>query len=182
MPRRLALIALGYALAVVGGLAAVALNELLMSADAAQGSPGMVAFGDVILFLLVTGFIGLAPTWFLLRLLVEKAPRVLLAILLVIAALGPASWLAVATLTATPPTGGAGLASSPPAASELLGLLIAFGAIPRIVLGPVLLVVEGVTFLLVPGRGARALLIAAMLMDLVPLGLFALHLARAVRY
>jgi hypothetical protein len=29
---------------------------------------------------------------------------------------------------------------------------------------------------------SRALLAAAMLMDLVPLGLFALHLARATRY
>ena len=61
-------------------------------------------------------------------------------------------------------------------------LLIALGAIPRMVFGPVLVVIEGVTFLLVRERIARALLAAAMLMDLVPLGIFALHLARAARY
>jgi len=60
---------------------------------------------------------------------------------------------------------------------ELLGLLIAFGAIPRMVFGPVLLVIEGVTCLLVRGGIARALLAAAMLMDLVPLSIYALHLA-----
>ena len=61
-------------------------------------------------------------------------------------------------------------------------LLIAFGAIPRMVFGPVLLVIEGVTFLLVREGIARALLAAAMLMELVPLGIFALHLVRAARY
>jgi hydrogenase maturation protease len=50
-------------------------------------------------------------------------------------------------------------------------LFIAFGAIPRMVLGPVLVMVEGVTFFLVRQRIARALLAAAMLMDLVPLGM-----------
>jgi hypothetical protein len=44
------------------------------------------------------------------------------------------------------------------------------------------LVIEGVTFLLVRKGIARALLAAAMLMDLVPLGIFALHLARADQY
>ena len=42
--------------------------------------------------------------------------------------------------------------------------------------------IEGVTFFLVRGRMARALLAAAMAMDLVPLGIFALHFARAGRY
>jgi hypothetical protein len=71
--KRLALIAAGYALCVVAGLAAVAVNELRMPADVAQGSPGMVAFGDMILFVLVAGFFGLAPTWFLLKLFIAKA-------------------------------------------------------------------------------------------------------------
>jgi len=44
--KRLALIAIGYAFCVAGGLAADAVNELLMPADIAQTSPGMVAFGD----------------------------------------------------------------------------------------------------------------------------------------
>jgi len=175
--KRLAFIAAGYALSVVGGFAAVALNKLFMPADIAQGSPGMVAFGDMVLFVLVAGFLGIVPTWFLLKLLVEKAPRVLVAAVLLIAVLGPVSWLAMINLAGTPPAGGTSLPNWP-----LLGLLIAFGAVPRIVLGPVLLVIEGVTFFMVRGRMARALLAAAMLMDLVPLAMFALHMARAVRY
>ena len=50
------------------------------------------------------------------------------------------------------------------------------------VLGPVLLVIEAATFLLVRERITRALLAVAMLMDLVPLGIFAFHLLRATRY
>ncbi len=180
--KSLALIALGYALSIGGGLAAVAVNELFMPADVAQGSPGMVAFGDMILFMLVAGFLGLVPTWFLLKVLVEQAPRALLAAVLLIAAIGPVSWLAMIALAATTPAGGPSLPDMPQAVKELLGSLIAFGAIPRIVLGPVLLVIEGVTFFLVRAGIARALLAAAMLMDLVPLGIFALRMARATRY
>jgi hypothetical protein len=182
-PKHLALIAAGYALSVGGGFAAVAVNELSMPADVAQGSPGMVAFGEVILFVLATGFFSLAPTWFLLKLLVEKAPCALLAIVLVIAAMGPVSWLAMTAMAVTTPEGGpSGLPNWPQAARELFRLFIAFGAIPRMVFGPVLVVIEGATFLLVRARIARALLAAAMLMDLIPLGIFALHLARGVRY
>lgn len=179
MPKSLALIGAGYVLSVGGGLAAVAVNELFMPAVVAQTSPGMVAFGDVILFLLVTGFFGLAPTLFLLKLLVASVPRTLLAAEFLIAAMGPVSWFAMTTLAATPPTG-ADLSSSPQPAGELFGLFIAFGAVPRIVFGPVLMVVEGVTFLLVHAGIARALLVAAMLMDFIPLAVFALHLLRAM--
>jgi len=182
IPNRLALIATGYALSVGGGLAAVAVNELFMAADVAQGSPGMVAFGDMILFVLAAGFLSLVPTWFLLKLLVEKAPRTLLATELLIAAMGPVSWLSMTALAMATPAGGPSLPNASQAVWELLGPLIAFGAIPRMVFGPVLVVIEGVTLLLVRKRVARALLAAAMLMDLVPLGLFALHMARAVRY
>jgi hypothetical protein len=177
--KKLALIAAGYALSVAGGVAAVAVNELRMPADIAQTSPGMVAFGDMILFVLVAGFLSLVPTWFLLKLLVEKAPRALLATELLIAAMGPVSWLAMIAMAVTTPAGGPSLLNVPQAAKELLGLLIAFGAIPRIVVGPVLVVIEGVTFFLVREGTARALLAAAMLMDLIPLGIYALHLARA---
>src|ERR1700685_2421719 len=93
--KRLAWIAAGYALCVVAGFAAVTVNELRMPADVAQGSPGMVAFGDMILFVLVAGFVGLVPTWFLLKLLIEKAPRALLVVAILGAALGPVSWLVV---------------------------------------------------------------------------------------
>jgi len=175
--KRLALIVAGYAVSVAGGLAAVVLNELLMPADIAQASGGMVAFGDMILFVLVTGFLSLAPTWFLLKLAVAKAPRALLAAELVVAVIGPASWLAMLYLA-----DGASFPNLPQAAGELLALLIAFGGLPRMVFGPVLLVIEGVTFLLIRGRIARTVLAVAMLMDLVPLSLFALHLVRATRY
>jgi hypothetical protein len=181
--KSLVLIAAGYALSVGGGLAAVAVNELFMPDDVAQSSPGMVAFGDMVLFVVVTGFLSLAPSWFLLKLFVEKAPRALLATELLIAAMGPVSWLAITALAVTTPEGGpSSLPNWPQAARELLGLLIAFGAIPRMVFGPVLVVIEGVTFLMVRERIARALLAAAMLMDLAPLSIFALHLARAARY
>jgi hypothetical protein len=49
--KRLALIAAGYALSVGGGLAAVAVNELLIQDDIKETSGGMVAFGDMILFI-----------------------------------------------------------------------------------------------------------------------------------
>ena len=174
--KMLGLIAAGYVLAVIGGLAAVAVNEAFMPADIAQGSPGMVAFGDMVLFVLVAGFLSLAPTWFLLRLSAEKAPLPLLVTELVIAVLGPVSWLAMISLAK-----GLNVPSQPQPVGELLGLFIAFGAIPRMILGPVLLLIEAVTFLLMRGRAARTLLAAAMLMDLIPLGLFALHMMRIAR-
>jgi hypothetical protein len=177
MAKRLAFIAAGYALCVVAGFAAVTVNELRMPEDVAQGSPGMVAFGDMILFVFVVGFVGLAPTWFLLKLFIEKAPRALLAIALLVAALGPASWLAVKHMA-----GGLHPPNPPEAVSQLLGLFIAIVAFPRMVLGPVLLAIEAAAFFLVRERVTRALLLAAMLMDLVPLGMFAFHIMRATRY
>jgi hypothetical protein len=171
--KRLAWIAAGYALAVVGGVVAVTLNELFMPADIAQGSPGMVAFGDMILLVLATGFLGLVPTFFLLKLCLEKAPRALIAVVMVIAVLGPVSWLAVKYVAGNPPD-----PNGPQAIVQLLGPFLAFVAIPRIVAGPVVVLIEGVTFLLVRGRVTRALLAAAMLTDLVPMGLYAMHMAR----
>ena len=171
--KKLALIALGYALAVAGGFAAVAINEMLIPADISESSGGMVAFGDMIVFVLATGFFSLAPTWFLLKLSIENAPRALLAALLLIAALGPLSWLSVFNLASAGPP-------DPQAGNQLLGMFIALVAMPRIVAGPVLLVVEGLAFLLVRARVTRVLLAAAMLMDLVPLSLFAVHMMRAI--
>jgi hypothetical protein len=137
----------------------------------------MVAFGDMILFVLAAGFFSLVPTWFLLKLFVDKAPRTLLAIELLVAALGPASWLAVKSLAAGPSP-----PSLPEAVGQLLGLFVAFVAIPRMVFGPVFLVIEAATFVLLRGRVTRALLAVAMLMDLIPLSMFALHMMRATRY
>ena len=172
---KLALIALGYGLALVAGFAAVTVNELLMPSDISQGSPGMVAFGDMILFVLVTGFVGLLPTLFLLRLAIDKAPRASLIALVVLALAGPLSWLTMRYLASAGP---AGLPSG--AFTQLLGPLIAFVAIPRIVAGPVLIVAEGLAMLLVRQRNMRLVLAAAVLMDLVPIGLYALHMARAM--
>ncbi|MBI5260451.1 MAG: hypothetical protein HY852_01375 [Bradyrhizobium sp.] len=172
--KKLALIAAGYGLSVGGGIVAVAVNELLIPDDIKQSSGGMIAFGDMILFVLVMGVLSLAPTWFLLKLCVEKAPRTLLAAELLIAAIGPASWLAVRGMAA-----GAGPPNLPQAFSGVLGLVIAFVAIPRMVFGPVLLMIEGATFFLARERLTRTLVAAAMLMDLIPLSMFALQLAAA---
>ncbi len=174
--KRLAWIAGGYAFAVAAGFAAVAVNELLIAEDAAQGSPGMVAFGDMIVFVLAAGVVGLIPTLFLLKLFVEKAPRTLITIELALAVLGVASWLALASLAGGPNQRG------PLVFGQVFGLFIAFIGIPRVVFGPVLLVIEGLTFLLVKVRIARALLVVAALMDIIPLVLFALHMARASHY
>ena len=114
------MIAAGYVVAVGAGLAAVTINEMRMPADVAQGSPGMVAFGDMILFVLVAGFFSLMPTWFLLKLFIEKAPRTLLAFMLLVAVMGPVSWMAVKSLAGGPalqvrlrPSGSCSACSSP---------------------------------------------------------------------
>ena len=169
--KKLVLIAVGYALSVAGGIAAVAVNELLIPDDIRETSGGMVAFGDMVLFVLAAGFFSLAPTWFAVKLAIEKAPRVLLAAQLLVGAIGPVSWLAVRWMAPGPST-----RSLPEALSGALGLLIAFGAIPRIVLGPVLITIEGVAFFLVREPLTRALLAATMLMDLVPLSMYAWHM------
>jgi hypothetical protein len=172
--KKLALIALGYVLALVAGSAAVAVNELLMPSDISQGSPGMVAFGDMILFVLVAGFVGLLPTLFLLRLAIDKAPRASLAMLALVAVAGPLSWLTVKYLADGPP------AAPPQTVNQFLGLWLAFGAIPRIVAGPVIVVAEGLAMLLVRQRAMRFVLAAAMLMDVVPIGPYALRMVSAL--
>jgi hypothetical protein len=175
--KRLALITVGYALSVAGGLAAVTANEAFMPTEIAQTSGGMVAFGDMVLFVLVGGFLCLVPTWFLLNLAIEQAPRTLLATLLMMAAIGPVSWLTTLYLT-----GGPGATKLPHAVLVLSGPFIAFAAVPRMIFGPVLLAIEGVAFRLARQHLTRVLLAASMLMDVVPLCLFALHLARAAHY
>src|SRR5262249_32878853 len=150
------------------------LYDLLVSDDIKQTSGGMVAFADMVVFMLGTGVLSLLPTFFLLKLCVENIPRALLAAELLVAGLGPVSRLAVRAMAAGPDP-----QSRPQIFNGALGLLIALGAIPRIVLGPVVVVIEAVTFVLIRARLARALLAAAMLLDLVPLGIFALHVAAA---
>lgn len=168
---RLAWIAAGYGLAIAAGVIAVSVNEMLVPTDVSQSSGGMVAFGDMILFVLAVGFVSLAPTWFLLKLLAEKAPRLLLVSLLLLAVTGPLSWGTMVVLS-----GGAG-SSSP--LKDVLGVLIAFGAIPRIVAGPIIVVVEFAALYLLRGAAERRLIAIAMLLDIVPMGLFFLHMVRA---
>jgi hypothetical protein len=172
---KLLLIAAGYALSIACAATAVAVHMLLASADDAQNSGGMAAFGDMILFVLIAGGLGLVPTFFVLKLAVEKAPRALLVGQIIIAVLGPVSWLAVLYPAS------AGVEVVPQAARELLVGLFAFSALPRILAGPAIMAIEGVTFLLVRKRATRVLLAFAMLMDFVPLSLFALHLAGAAQ-
>jgi len=112
-----------------------------------------------------------------MKLPVEKASRPLLAAILVIAATGPLSWLAVIYLLGSPDPSTPALAGN-----SVLGLLIAFVAIPRMVFGPVMVVVEGAAFFMIHERLTRAVLAVAVLMDLVPLGLYALHVARMPHY
>lgn len=174
LARKLTAIAAGYALAIIGGAIVVAIHELLVAPEMSQNSGGMVAFGDMVLFVLTAGFLGLVPSWFLLKLAIERAPRVLLTVLVLIAATGSISWLVVADLT------GADAHPPPQAAREWIGLLIVFVAIPRIVLGPVVLAVEATTFLLLRARKARVVLASAMFLDIIPMGLFAAHLAASM--
>jgi hypothetical protein len=174
VPKKLALIALSYVLALVAGYAAVTVNELLMPADISQGSPGMVAFGDMILFVLVAGFVGLVPTLFLLRLAIDKAPRLSLAILALVALAEQLSWLTMKVLAGGSPAG------PPSAFLRVLGPLIAFGAIPRIVASPIVVVAEALAMLLVRQRSMRIVLAGAILMDFVPIGFYAPHMARTI--
>jgi hypothetical protein len=174
--KRLAWIGAGYAFAIVAGFAAVALNELSMSEEASQGSPGMVAFGDMIIFVLAAGVVGLIPTLFLLKLFVDKAPRALIAVELLLAVLGPLSWLALMWLAGGPDP------SRTQTLGQILGPFIALIGIPRIVLGPVVVVIEGLTFILIRARGARLLLVAAALMDVIPIGLYAWHMSQGHHY
>jgi hypothetical protein len=174
--KKLALIAAGYGISVAAGVGAVALNELFMPEAIKQTSGGMVAFGDMVLLLLVAGILSVVPSFFLLKLLIDKIPRTLLAIELLIALIGPASWLSVMYIGASPRP-----LNPPGIFAGILGVLIAFAAIPRIILGPVMVIIEAVTFLLARERLARTLLTTAMLMDIVPLSVFALHIAMATR-
>lgn len=173
--KRLGLIAVGYVLAVAGGLVAAGINDLLMPDDIAQGSPGMVAFGDMILLVLVIGFLGLLPTFFLLKLAIEKVPRAALAVLVLVALAGPLSWLAMVDLAHRGPG-----PYVPAVGGQLFGWLIAFVAVPRIVVGPVLVVAEGLAMFLVRQRTMRIVLATAMLMDLIPMGIYAARMVSAI--
>jgi hypothetical protein len=173
--KTLALIVAGYALAVVGGLLAVTLNEMAISEDIQQTSGGMVAFGDVVLFVFVSGVLGLIPTWFLLRLWVRNSPSTLIKTEFIVAVLGPASWLAMWAVAFAGPA-----PAALPIAQMWVGPLIAFVAVPRIVAGPIVIAVEAATIFLVDEPLTRRLLGLAIIGDIIPIAAFALHMGVAM--
>jgi hypothetical protein len=59
---KLGLVIGGYVLACLAASAAVYVNQLLTPDAAAQASAGMYAFGDLVLFIGVFGFLMLFPT------------------------------------------------------------------------------------------------------------------------
>lgn len=161
---KLTLIAGGYVIAIVLGIAVVVVHAWLLPAEVIDQSGGMVAFGEMSLFVLAAGFASVVPTWFLLKLLADRAPRLLLSMLVVVAILGPSSWLLVIL---------------PEAVTHIFGLLVPLVAIPRIMAAPVVLVVGAIAMHLLSSPRSRAIIAGAMLLDIVPLALFAWHLARA---
>ena len=58
---KVALVAAGYLVAGLVATLAVAVNEALIAGDG-SGSDGMYAFGDLLLFVTVFGFVALFPT------------------------------------------------------------------------------------------------------------------------
>ena len=166
--RTLVVILLGYGLALAAGVAAVLLNGMVVPVDASRISGGMFAFGDMVLLVIVTGVFGLVPTWLLMRLLIRQAPRALLGALLLVAVTGPLAWLAIMYPD--------GASSHPGSAAALVPWL----AIPRAVLGPVVLAVEALAVLFYRNSPARWLLVLAMLLEILPLALFTLHMFRAM--
>lgn len=136
----------------------------------------MAAFADMVLFVLTAGVCSLPATWFLLKLCVETAPRALLVAELLLAVVGPASWIAIVSISTT------GASPAPVhGPGNVFAAMILLGAMPRIILGPIVLVIEATTLALARDRRMRAVLAGAMLMDLVPISAFALHLVAATR-
>ena len=168
------MIALGYVLSLVAGCGAVTVNELLMPSDISQGSPGMVAFGDKILFVLVAGFVGMVPTLFLLRLAIDKAPRASLAVLAVVVLAGLLSWLTMQLLAGGAPAGPPSGLSSGCRPAHCLRRHTQDRRRPGRRGG------RGAGDDLRPAVSMRAVLAAAMLMDLVPMGIDASRMASAM--
>jgi hypothetical protein len=124
----------------------------------------------MIVFVLAAGFLGILPTWFLLKVGIKAAPRALLVGGIVVALIGPFSWLSGErrqSIKSGPQHRRAGRLS------HHLPRHSAHGGRP----GP-----AGVSFLILRDREMRMLLAAAMLMNAVPLGLFGSHMARAPHY
>ena len=174
VPKQLALIALGYVIAIVGGFAAVAITN----SDAGRHLPRLARHGRLWRHGPAGAGDGLSrpvADLSLIRLAIAQAPRASLVALTVMALAGPLSWLAMVALAHRGPG-----PYVPAFGGQSFGWLIAFAAIPRIVVGPILVVAEGLAMILVRQRNMRIVLAATMLMDLIPIGLYALHMAGAM--
>ncbi|MFO1148288.1 MAG: hypothetical protein U1E62_07920 [Alsobacter sp.] len=175
-PVLLLAIAAGYVLAALGGLAAVAINGWMTPAEASRQSGGMVAFGDLVLFVGVAGLASLAPTWFLLALMSRTAPRLTLGLFLLAAALGPVCWGLLAL-----PAPGASSSGAWSRSDEAFSWFVGYVALPRIAAGPILVALEAAALLVFKTPSARAALVLAMLMDVVPWLILAAHLVEPSR-
>jgi hypothetical protein len=89
----------GYALALAGAAAAVALRQALVDPRDAQVASGMHAFGELAAFLAVAGLLSLAPTLLLLR-AVRDSGRGLAAVARLFLAGSATAPLAVTAMTA----------------------------------------------------------------------------------
>ena len=67
--KRGVLVAAGYAAAVAAAAAIVEMRSRSLDPAVASASSGMLAFGQVLWFLLLAGLFSLPPTWFLARML-----------------------------------------------------------------------------------------------------------------
>lgn len=99
----------------------------------------------------------------------------LAAALLALSATAPVSLWLVADMSTGPKP-------SPMSKSELFGLVLVFGAFPRVVAMPVVFLVLAIAFLLARDRVTRALLACALAVEAVPLLLLVRHFARVLRY
>jgi hypothetical protein len=163
---RLVLILGGYALAALAGAGAVALNVARTSGPDAQASAGMHAFGDLMLFVGVTGVLSLAPTALAVQGLRRPGAgwdRIATA-LLALAATGP-----LAALLAVLPR----LLRAPVAAMEAVSAL----AFLRLLLAPLGVLALAVIAALAPAGTARRRLLLALACEGAALAYLVLHLA-----
>ena len=169
--KRLGWIGAGYAAAVAVAACVVSARYWFVNAADVSAMSGMYAGGDLIGFVLVAGMLGLAPTFFLLRLATETYPRALAAALLAVSATGPLSLWLLSVLASHSPHLQRTL-------NELLGLALVFLIAPRVVAIPVMVIVLGLALLLARERRTRVLLACGLALEAAPLVLIILHFSR----
>jgi hypothetical protein len=136
---------------------------------------GDVRQGDLIFFVLIAGTLGLAPTFFLLRLATDTYPLALAAALLALGATAPLSLWSLNFLGSTP-------LHLQGALNQLLGLAMVFVIFPRVVAIPVMLLILATAFLLARQRRTRLLLACGLVLEAAPLVLIVIHFARTAPF